>query len=251
MILRRLGNKKKLADKIIPHFPSHDIYIEPFFGAGGMFFNKPKARYNFCNDLDSDVFNLFNVISENKNELKEKLALLIEHTDLFYTFKDAFYEDPVKKAVRFLYLSNMSLYGRMQTPGLSCNHSLAIMQSKIDETYKYIQDCKFTNYDFRKLFNNIAIRPGDKDDVFVYADPPYVDTEGNYSGLTIEDHHELIDVLKNTGYRFAVSEFDNSAVIDCANKKSLNIMVIGERRNIKNRRTEILITNYDSTSLFN
>lgn len=46
MILRRLGNKSKLAAKIIPYFPAHKIYIEPFFGAGGMFFNKPKAKYN-------------------------------------------------------------------------------------------------------------------------------------------------------------------------------------------------------------
>ena len=35
MILRRLGNKKKLAHKIIEYFPDHKIYIEPFFGAGG------------------------------------------------------------------------------------------------------------------------------------------------------------------------------------------------------------------------
>ena len=59
MILRRLGNKQAIAHKIIPYFPPHKIYIEPFFGAGGMFFNKPKAKYNIVNDLDSDVFNLF------------------------------------------------------------------------------------------------------------------------------------------------------------------------------------------------
>ena len=44
-ILRRLGNKKKLMDKLLPLFPPHKIYIEPFFGAGGVFFNKPKAKY--------------------------------------------------------------------------------------------------------------------------------------------------------------------------------------------------------------
>ncbi|HBZ37548.1 MAG TPA: restriction endonuclease subunit M, partial [Balneola sp.] len=41
MILTRLGNKRALADKIIPFFPKHELYIEPFFGAGGMFFSKP------------------------------------------------------------------------------------------------------------------------------------------------------------------------------------------------------------------
>jgi len=51
MILRRLGNKKKIAHKIQAHFPEHKIYIEPFFGAGGMFFNKPKAKYNIVNNF--------------------------------------------------------------------------------------------------------------------------------------------------------------------------------------------------------
>ena len=45
MILSRLGNKSAIADKIIQYFPSHEIYIEPFFGAGGMFFNKPKVYF--------------------------------------------------------------------------------------------------------------------------------------------------------------------------------------------------------------
>jgi hypothetical protein len=30
MILRRLGNKKKIAKKIQAYFPPHKIYIEPF-----------------------------------------------------------------------------------------------------------------------------------------------------------------------------------------------------------------------------
>ena len=30
MILRRMGNKSKIAKEIQKHFPKHDIYIEPF-----------------------------------------------------------------------------------------------------------------------------------------------------------------------------------------------------------------------------
>lgn len=74
MILRRLGNKQAIAEKIIPYFPAHKIYIEPFFGAGGMFFNKPKAKYNIVNDLDSDVFNLFDIILNRKDGLKKCLS---------------------------------------------------------------------------------------------------------------------------------------------------------------------------------
>ena len=52
-------------------FPEHKVYVEPFFGAGGMFFNKRKAKYNIVNDYDNDVFNLFNVVMHKKDEFIE------------------------------------------------------------------------------------------------------------------------------------------------------------------------------------
>ena len=69
MLLRRLGNKQTIAKKIIKYFPKHDIYIELFFGAGGLFFNKQPAKYNFLNDIDNDVYNCFNVLLRHKKEL--------------------------------------------------------------------------------------------------------------------------------------------------------------------------------------
>ena len=72
-MLRRRGNKSKIAHKIQEYLPVHNIYIELFFGAGGMFFNKQRAQYNFLNDLDNDVYNLFAVLKNNHDELYEKI----------------------------------------------------------------------------------------------------------------------------------------------------------------------------------
>ena len=36
----RLGGKSKLKNKIIPKIPEHDKYVEPFVGAGHVFFWK-------------------------------------------------------------------------------------------------------------------------------------------------------------------------------------------------------------------
>ena len=108
MILRRLGNKKKIAKKIQAYFPPHKIYIEPFFGAGGMFFNKPKAQYNIVNDLDSDVFNLFQVVMNQKEELEKAFYITPIHSDLLNYWKENEETEPIKKAVRFLFLSNLT-----------------------------------------------------------------------------------------------------------------------------------------------
>lgn len=48
-----------------------------------------------------------------------------------------------------------------------------------------------------------------------------------------------------------MSEFDNEFIMQQAKERKLNIIYIGERQNLKNRRTEILITNYQvAKSLF-
>lgn len=72
-VLRRYGNKQKIAGEISKYFPFHTIYAEPFFGAGGMFFNKPQVRYNYMNDLDGEIINLYKVISYNPQPLIDLL----------------------------------------------------------------------------------------------------------------------------------------------------------------------------------
>ena len=87
MILRRMGNKRKLSGEIISMFPKHSVYIEPFFGAGGLFFNKQKSKYNIVNDIDADVFNLFMVVMNDKEALREAFFQMPIHTDLLNYYK--------------------------------------------------------------------------------------------------------------------------------------------------------------------
>ena len=40
-ILKYPGAKWRIADWIIEEMPAHHSYVEPFFGSGAVFFNKP------------------------------------------------------------------------------------------------------------------------------------------------------------------------------------------------------------------
>ena len=73
-----------------------------------MFFNKPKAKFNIVNDLDSDVFNLFQVVSNQKEELEAQYKLMPIHSDLLEYWKKNNETEPIKKALRFLFLSNLN-----------------------------------------------------------------------------------------------------------------------------------------------
>ena len=249
MILRRLGNKKKLALKIQAHFPPHKIYIEPFFGAGGMFFNKPKAKYNIVNDLDSDVFNLFQVVMNQKEELEKAFYMMPIHSDLLEYWKKNIETDPIKKALRFLFLSNFTYLGKMDTLSFGIGSNKEMFYKVIDLTYELINDVKFNNCDFRKFINSLAINDCDitSKNSFIYADPPYIETDNNYlNSFTKKDSIDLFDCLQETGCKFAYSEFDHPFILNQAKERNLNVIIIGERQNLKNRRTEILVTNYQN-----
>ena len=251
MILRRLGNKSAIASEIIKYFPPHKIYIEPFFGAGGMFFNKPKAKYNIVNDLDSDVFNLFMVVMNQKEELEKAFYQMPIHSDLLQYWKKNEETDPIKKALRFLFLSNFMLYGSNGSLlfGASRVQSKSNYIELINKTNDFLFDVQFTNCDFKEIFKKISFDDrngkGETEQSFIYCDPPYLNTNNNYSNsFTEQDSIDLFNTLQETGCKWAMSEFDNPFILQQAKERNLNVIIIGERQNLKNRRTEILITNY-------
>jgi DNA adenine methylase len=251
MILRRLGNKSKLAADIIQYFPSHKIYIEPFFGAGGMFFNKPKAQYNIVNDIDSDVFNLFQVVSNQKEELEKAFFEMPIHSDLLEYWKANKETDPIRRALRFLMLSNFTFMGTGEIIKYGNENPKYPMYNYLNDTFKLIHDVQFMNKDFRVFLNSIQIR--EPLETFIYADKPYSNTNDNYSNdWSAQDDIDLLQVLDSTSCKYSVSEFEGSHFEKLALEKGLKKIIIGERQNLKNRRVEILLCNYQQeNSLFN
>jgi DNA adenine methylase len=261
MILRRLGNKKAIAKDIMKHFPPHRVYIEPFFGAGGMFFQKPKAKYNIVNDLDSDVFNLFQVVMNQKKELEKAFYMMPIHSDLLDYWKKNEEVEPVRKALRFLFLSNFTLYGKMDTLNMKLrNDDKLQIEKHLEETFRHLYKVKFNNSDFRKFFSSLSFidvdygKPsGERDFTFIYNDSPYLSTVDTYSDSEKWNENDAIDLFQtniNTGCKFAVSEFDNPFIIELAESHNMEVINIGERQNLKNRRTEILCVNYESPELY-
>ena len=246
MILTRLGNKRRIAKDIIKYFPAHRTFIDMFFGAGGLFFSKSLSDYNFCNDIDDDVFNLYMMLQSKKEELIDAIEIMpITESLLSYWNKNK-ESDKIKKAVRFLMLSNFGYMGKPNTLcfGQDYGNMKKVILDNIEQTLKKIKYVHFMNCDFRKVLCKIKFRDNENE-AFVYADPPYLGTDNNYSqSFTEQDTKDLFELLVSSGLKFAISEFDNDFVVNLANDYKLNIITIGERQNMKNRRTEILVTNY-------
>ena len=246
MILRRLGNKTKIAKEIQAHFPPHKIYIEPFFGAGGMFFNKPKAKYNFLNDTDKEIINLFFMLTTEKQALIDYIFFMPECRDLFNYWKGTQETEPIKKAARFLFLSNFALYGAEGSFRIGNKSDKRSLETNLIKTYDFlINGCfstKFLNFDFRDVLKNINfIQDGrnDEEKAFIYSDPPYLGTGNNYRNeqkWCEKDVIDCMDITFNSGIKGAMSEFDNEFILNQAKERRLNVIYIGERTNLKNKK---------------
>lgn len=248
-ILTRLGNKRRIAHRLLPHFPDHRLYVEPFFGAGGMFFNKPKAERNLLADLDEEVFNLWMVVLGRREELEELWGRMPIDQKLFMYWKRHKETDPLRRALRFLFLSNFGLLGKPNTMRVFTANTKRLVFDRIHEAQRMLADCEFLHQDFRVVLKLVAGHRS-KGTAFVYCDPPYLDTANNYNGHGFQerDSAELFELLQGTGVRWAMSEFDHPFILRKASELGLRVVDLGQRHNLRGHRTELLLMNYQEAA---
>jgi DNA adenine methylase len=249
MLLRLQGNKQYIAKEIQRFFAPHDVYVEPFFGAGGMFFNKNRVPFNVVNDIDGDVFNLYQIVSTRKDELIDEMRLAPMHSDLLEHWKKNKETDPLKKALRFLFMNNYTLYSAGNTMRTKPGFSKSTCLKEIDRTFHLLQDVHFFNKDFRVFIKSLA--PSYAHRGLIYADPPYIGSDSYNNNFTEQDSRDLFDALQASGYKWVMSEFDTPFILEEAQKRKLNVESVAKNRtNLKNKRSEILILNYKPLNKF-
>lgn len=60
--LTYLGNKARLAPKIIEHFPPHHTCVEVFGGSGALLYAKTPSLVEVLNDIDGEIINFYQVV---------------------------------------------------------------------------------------------------------------------------------------------------------------------------------------------
>lgn len=227
-----MGDKYKLLPEISKYFPKNiNRFIEPFTGGGSVYLNTDANQY-LLNDLDKEIVALhkFLINSANNPEAFFKKVTRITKT---YNLSRSFVEDIVPKKLKKEFVK--TYYAKFNKPGylrlrdnfnktkndyaklyvlliygfnrilrfnnegnfnlpvgnVDFNKNTASALNNYFETVKK-KKINFHTKDFSIFLNEIKFK---KDD-FVYLDPPYLITFGEYNKFWSEDREEeLLDYL--------------------------------------------------------
>ena len=97
------GGKARLAARLIPLFPAHRCYVEPFGGMASVLLNKPKSETEVYNDRDERLVGLFNTIKFHPDALDQEMAWLLKSRQTFDTYRAQPGVTDIQRAARFLY----------------------------------------------------------------------------------------------------------------------------------------------------
>jgi DNA adenine methylase len=220
-LVRYHGGKWAIAPWILSFMPSHKIYVELFGGGGSVLLQKARSYAEIYNDLDSDIVNLFRIVRDRGNELKDKLYHTPYSRD---EYQCAFIktDDPLEQARRTVIRSFFGhgtvailcdegkTHPGFRTSEKTCGTASGkVWKGYPDALTAIIERLRGVIIENR---NAIELLPAhDSKDTVFYADPPYLPS------------------VRDPGddYRFEMSETEHIELAEKLNKTKGAVLVSG------------------------
>lgn len=249
-ILKYPGGKWRIADWIMQHFPPHKVYCEPYFGSGGVFFNKRPSELETINDIDGDVVNVFKVCRERPAELAAALALTPWSREEYincYEIKGNDVERARRTVVRFHQSfgtsnSSRASWRNVQTfGGPKCALQWCELPQIVLNVCERLKQAQIENVDALTLIERY-----NNPDTLLYVDPPYLQNTRKRNlykhEMTDMQHVELLKLLLKSKSKICLSAYDNELY-----NEMLHDWYTDEKNTIAQKglkRTEKLYMNY-------
>jgi DNA adenine methylase len=247
-----LGGKSKLASKIIPYFPEHKCYVEPFFGSGAMFFaRKERAKVECVNDLNGEVANFFRVIREQVDEFCERLFLYPHSKDDLDYLRALGLSNlsGLDRALRFYIIQQNSfagssggfaVHGKSKTPKCLFSKIESVKNISI-----FLNKVTVDNRPFEAI-----LKLYDDENTFFYLDPPYFETRTDCyktPNFSDEQYEHIANFMKTQKGKTALSINDHPFIRELF--KDFHIVEFPIKYSCKKGestpRTELLVMNYE------
>ena len=198
-----------MVQRILPFFPPHYAYVEPFGGGASLLFAKRPSPVEVYNDMDEGLVGFFRVLRDPGQFTQlHHLASLTPYARAEYNLCRetwAACTDPVERAYRWFVVARMSFSGRFgagwgsnvtsSKRGMAetCAKWLSTIEN-LPAIHARLMRVQIEQADWRVILDRY-----DTPETLFFCDPPYVPTSrknGKYAHeLDEEDHVNLVDTL--------------------------------------------------------
>ena len=111
------GGKQQLSKLILSVLPKHDMYCEPFFGGGALYFSKTHSKLEIINDTNGELMNFYRVLKTDFKSLQKELLVTLhsrnEHVHATVIFRHPELFTPVRRAWAVWVLANQSFASKL------------------------------------------------------------------------------------------------------------------------------------------
>lgn len=211
-----MGGKRRMAKHILPEFPDHECYVEPFCGGAALFFMKEPSRVEVINDFDGEVVNLYRVVAHHLEELVRQFRWSLVSRVMFdwanmqvpATLTD------IQRAARFFYLQQSCFgakptgrtFGTATTAPPKLN--LLRIEEKLSEAHLRLARTTIEHLDWKD-----CIRRYDREHTLFYLDPPYWETAGYAPGaFNFEQYQAMAELAGSIKGRMVISINDHPEI---------------------------------------
>jgi len=250
-IIPWIGGKRRLAKHILPIFPAHTCYVEPFAGAAALYFMKEQAKVEVLNDVNGDLVNLYRVVKHHLDEFIRQFRWALTSREMYKWLQITPEETltDVQRAARFFYLQKNAFGGKVSGQSLGTattsppRLNLLRLEEDLSQAHLRLSQTFIEHLDW-----TACIIKYDRPHTLFYCDPPYYGTEGYGVDFGIEQYTRMAELARAIKGKMVISVNDIPEMREAfagLHMESLAInYTVGGAGRAKGKAAELVIRNW-------
>jgi DNA adenine methylase len=217
------GSKNKIALQLCTNLPPHNCWVEAFCGSAALTLRKSPAPIEVINDIDDEIYNLFNQLRTNCDSLCHEIEFTpYAEQELTYAREKSIELSDLERARRFLVQSMMAINGVFgeERGGFSYSDSYSRnghdarvnrwnnLPERLRLVVKRLKGVRIEKKDARRIIKRYLNKPA----TLIYLDPPYLgDRTNGYSQDANDEifHRELLELSNKANCMIFISGYQN------------------------------------------
>ncbi|MBK1683378.1 DNA adenine methylase [Rhodoferax fermentans] len=206
-----VGGKRRLAPHILPVFPEHTCYVEPFCGAAALFFLKAPVKVEVLNDVNGELVTLYRVVQHHLEEFVRHFKWALASREIYKWLQITPSETltDIQRAARFFYLQKLGFGGKVtgQTFGTATVRPAGLNLLRLEEQLSAVH-LRLHQVFIERLEWSACVERYDRPHSLFYLDPPYFGTVGYGVPFGLEQYDQMAQLMGSMKGKAVVSVND-------------------------------------------